>query len=225
MKFRQTIIAAIALIMGLIIVTACGGGSKRNESTETDGQQTEEAVETTQTAEQEQTAETKKWYEGDFMLTEKIYVGNNSKTRIYARKGNIVIDCQTLGQNVIYVKIGSREPQQVETATKQQMAIPYEVSEPTRIYVYAAPKNAAAAPQKSNQSRHTPRRTAYANDNAVKLYGLTINVDENLSGISSAKLTGAPADGTWYTIDGRRVAGKPAKKGIYVKNGKKVVIR
>ncbi len=29
----------------------------------------------------------------------------------------------------------------------------------------------------------------------------------------------------WYSIDGRRLNGKPARKGIYVKNGQKVVIK
>lgn len=30
---------------------------------------------------------------------------------------------------------------------------------------------------------------------------------------------------TWYTIDGRKLSGKPTKKGIYIKNGKKHVIK
>ena len=29
----------------------------------------------------------------------------------------------------------------------------------------------------------------------------------------------------WYTIDGRKLNGKPTMKGIYVVNGKKVVIK
>lgn len=32
-------------------------------------------------------------------------------------------------------------------------------------------------------------------------------------------------DDTWYTIDGRRLSGKPTKKGIYIQNGKKHVIK
>ena len=31
--------------------------------------------------------------------------------------------------------------------------------------------------------------------------------------------------GTWYSIDGRRIAGKPSTKGIYVNNGNKVIIK
>ncbi len=29
----------------------------------------------------------------------------------------------------------------------------------------------------------------------------------------------------WYSLDGRRIEGKPSAKGIYVNNGKKVIIK
>lgn len=32
-------------------------------------------------------------------------------------------------------------------------------------------------------------------------------------------------NGKWYTLDGRRIQGKPSKQGIYINNGKKVVIK
>lgn len=138
-----------------------------------------------------------------------------------AGKGSIVIDCQTLGQQAVYVKIGSGEPQEVATTARQQLTIPYEVSEPTRIYVYGAKSTTANAAPKANAAR----RAAYANDNAVKLYGLTINVDENLSGIDTPTATSVTADGKWYTLDGRRLTSKPQQKGVYIVNGKKVVIK
>ncbi len=39
----------------------------------------------------EEKNEPKKWYEKDFVIKEKMYVGTQSITRIYARKGNVVI--------------------------------------------------------------------------------------------------------------------------------------
>jgi hypothetical protein len=33
----------------------------------------------------------------------------------------------------------------------------------------------------------------------------------------------APAQ--WYTVDGRKLQGKPTKKGMYILNGKKVVVK
>ena len=29
----------------------------------------------------------------------------------------------------------------------------------------------------------------------------------------------------WYTLDGARLSGKPSSKGIYINNGRKVVIK
>ena len=31
--------------------------------------------------------------------------------------------------------------------------------------------------------------------------------------------------GAWYTLDGRRMTGKPAVGGVYVKDGRKVVVK
>jgi len=35
----------------------------------------------------------------------------------------------------------------------------------------------------------------------------------------------AEENGLWYTLDGKRLSGKPAQKGIYVRNGRKVVVK
>ena len=140
-------------------------------------------------------------------------------------KGNIVIDCQTLGQNAIYVKIGSNEPKKVETATKQTKTIPYDVVETTRIYVYAAKSETGANAAPSRAIDAKSHRAAYANDDAVKIYGLNINVDENLSGISAPITTDRPTTDTWYTLDGRRLGSKPTMKGVYIRNDRKVVVR
>ena len=132
-------------------------------------------------------------------------------------KGSVVIDCQTLGQQAVYVKIGSSDARQLNAANRQQLSIPYDVAETTRIYVYAAKGSAPVASQSA--------RAAYPNDNAVKLYGLTINVDENLSGISAPVTTDRPTTDTWYTLDGRRLGSKPTMKGVYIRNDRKVVVR
>ena len=33
------------------------------------------------------------------------------------------------------------------------------------------------------------------------------------------------AAGAWFTMDGRKLSSKPAQKGIFIHNGKKVVIK
>ena len=44
------------------------------------------------------------------------------------------------------------------------------------------------------------------------------------AGINSIKSVKAAGDGAWYTIGGQRVA-QPTQKGLYIHNGKKVVIK
>ena len=142
-----------------------------------------------------------------------------------AGKGSIVIDYQTLGQQVVYVKIGTGIPQQIKMSNRQQQTIPYEVSEPTRIYVYASKNNGNASRKQSydNDLAAAPRRVAYANDDAVKLYGITINVDKNTTTIMPPSVGGIASD-IWYTLDGRRIS-NPAQKGIYMQGGRKIVVK
>jgi hypothetical protein len=32
-------------------------------------------------------------------------------------------------------------------------------------------------------------------------------------------------NGQWYDLNGRKLDGKPTKKGVYIQNGKKVVVK
>ena len=55
---------------------------------------------------------------------------------------------------------------------------------------------------------------------------LTMVFDDEATGIKTTDFTDyTDSDDAWYTLDGRRLQGKPAKSGIYVNNGKKIVIK
>ena len=50
--------------------------------------------------------------------------------------------------------------------------------------------------------------------------------DDEVTGILTTNVTnGTKSDGAWYTLDGRKLVGKPTQNGIYINNGKKVVIK
>ena len=56
--------------------------------------------------------------------------------------------------------------------------------------------------------------------------GQNVNIYINIAtAIDDIPQTNENADGKWYTIDGQLLQGKPAKKGIYIHNGKKVVVK
>ena len=55
---------------------------------------------------------------------------------------------------------------------------------------------------------------------------LSINTDSESTGIETTNFTNsANPSGAWYGIDGRKLDGKPTKKGLYIYNGKKQVIK
>lgn len=43
--------------------------------------------------------------------------------------------------------------------------------------------------------------------------------------VENSRMTVEDESGTWYTIDGWKLKGKPTTKGIYVNNGRKVVVK
>ena len=65
------------------------------------------------------------------------------------------------------------------------------------------------------------------NGNIVDMYGvpaLEVETVGLIDGISAAKAS-PETNNHYYTLDGRRTAGQPTKKGIYIKNGRKIAIK
>jgi hypothetical protein len=51
------------------------------------------------------------------------------------------------------------------------------------------------------------------------------SLDDTTTGIINMNAQTSATDGAWFTLDGKRLDGKPARKGIYVRNGKKLVVQ
>ena len=62
---------------------------------------------------------------------------------------------------------------------------------------------------------------------AVKSYSISFGKAGESTGILStpAQPQTLPADGNYYTLDGRRLPAKPTAKGVYIHGGRKVVIK
>ena len=48
---------------------------------------------------------------------------------------------------------------------------------------------------------------------------------EGTTGIIDVMKNAEPNGETWYDLNGRRLQSKPVRKGVYIKNGKKVVVK
>jgi hypothetical protein len=76
-------------------------------------------------------------------------------------------------------------------------------------------------------AQYMPARKAYLLVNGAQARGLTMTFDETTSLSSTTNYTNFTNDKAWYTLDGRKVANgqKPTAKGLYIHNGKKIVIK
>jgi hypothetical protein len=75
-------------------------------------------------------------------------------------------------------------------------------------------------------AREIPVGKAYLEFNqeiaAREFFALDESEVTGISSIENGKMT---IDNTWYSLDGRKYNGKPSVKGIYVNNGRKVVLK
>ena len=52
-----------------------------------------------------------------------------------------------------------------------------------------------------------------------------LKVTDQPTGIRNLTPALSEGEGVWYSLDGRRLTGEPQQKGIYIKNGKKIIIK
>ena len=130
--------------------------------------------------------------------------------KVPAGSGTITVTAETLGGMTLKVKIGSQEPIEMVLVGKMKMKIPYNVDKPTYIYIYAGEMDADA-------SRGDTRATSTP---SLKLYGIA--VDTGAQGIADIESTPSIV-GHYYTLDGRKLSVLPAKRGLYIVDGRKVI--
>ena len=130
--------------------------------------------------------------------------------KVAAGKGTIKVNVKTTGNAQLVVQVGNQTPM-IATKTEQgDVVVNYDVVEDTYVYIYAIIGSSAAPSQR------------VASDNVVKIYGITVT--PGATGINDVE-RGTLNVERYYTLDGRKVDGVPAKKGIYIQNGRKIVVK
>jgi hypothetical protein len=79
-------ITLIAFCVAMTAAVSCGNNPKKKTSDQESSQ-----VEAPVAKIEKPKVDAKKWYQQDFSLTEKMYVSGASMSRVYARKGNVLI--------------------------------------------------------------------------------------------------------------------------------------
>ena len=116
----------------------------------------------------------------------------------------------TTGNMVLKVKIGDGNPDTNELSDKQTVSFPYNVSTVTYVYIYG-----------SNNSSQARSHRAGANGE-LRIYGIEmVGGLDNIENIESSKFNNQSSK--IYNLNGQRI--NMPKKGIYIQNGKKVLVK
>ena len=67
--------------------------------------------------------------------------------------------------------------------------------------------------------------TAGEKADGIRSFVLNFGDESSTLGVTTPLSSRSGGEASWYTLDGRRLSGKPATKGLYINNGKKVIIR
>lgn len=135
---------------------------------------------------------------------------NGMILKVSAGKGTIAVNVKTTGNAQLVVQVGNNTPMIASKTEKGDVVFSYDVTDDTYVYIYAIIGSSNA------------RMTRASSDDVVKIYGITVS--PGATDIMEVKHE-ATAKSRYYTLDGRQIVGKPTAKGIYVIEGRKVMVK
>ena len=131
--------------------------------------------------------------------------------KVPAGKGTVKVEAQTTGNLALGVKVGTNDPVKKELEGKLKVSVPYDVSDPTYVYIYGGSSTASA-----------PNIAVSAENGELKLYGVEVHSGTDaIQNVNSSQLS----ENHYYSLDGIELQGKPTQKGLYIVNGKVMVVK
>ena len=130
--------------------------------------------------------------------------------RVAAGKGTIEVNVKTTGNAQLVVQVGNGTPMIASRTEQGDVVVGYDVAEDTYVYIYAI----------IGSSNSRGLRVAGADE--VRIYG--ISVLPGADGIGTITAQQATTH-HYYTLDGRRMEGRPTRPGLYIVDGRKVIVK
>ena len=93
--------------------------------------------------------------------------------QVPAGNGSVMINAQTTGGMALKVKIGSADPITLEFSGKMKVSVPYNVTEPTYVYIYAGESAASARAGMRGNDNEQP---------SLKIYGISVSTNSYKKG-------------------------------------------
>ena len=132
-----------------------------------------------------------------------------------AGEGFIIVTSQEISGNQLMVKVGDKEPVAISMPEMGDYSIPYQSDTETWVYMWNGGQGSI-----SNARAIMKGRKTMAN---IRVRNVAYKAKSSApTGIQSVGL--ADEEARWYDLNGRRIE-KLLKKGIYIRDGQKVVIR
>ena len=130
--------------------------------------------------------------------------------RVAAGKGTIKVNVKTTGNAQLVVQVGKGTPMIASRTEQGDVVVGYDVAEDTYVYIYTI----------IGSSNSRGLRAAGADE--VRIYG--ISVLPGVDGIGTITAQQATIH-HYYTLDGRRMEGRPTRPGLYIVDGRKVIVQ
>ena len=122
--------------------------------------------------------------------------------------GSMTVRVKTIGNLQLATQIGNQSPVIASRTETDDVVVDYNITEDTYIYIYATASDNS--------------QPASGSDNRVQIYSITVT--PNITGISTVRESvHQPLHS--YTLDGRALQSVPTKRGIYIIDGRKTVIK
>lgn len=142
--------------------------------------------------------------------------------KVPAGKGTVKIQAETSGNMVMKVKIGDNDPIEMELDGKLKVSFPYNVTQDTYVYIYG-----------STASSDVKGMHKAPADGELKIYGVELKYEgtpTDIEEVQGTKDNVQSSDGNVYDLTGRLVRRSTfdvqrIPKGLYIKDGKKVLVK
>lgn len=125
---------------------------------------------------------------------------------------NVVLEAESKGRNMVCMKLGDDGCWGL-IRTKSLCSFNCYVDKPTYLYICANDVDVQDVPPLEGD------------ENSITIYSVKIiRTTITINGIDAVEPRGM-TDNIWYSLDGRRLQGKPMGGGIYIHNGRKIVVK